>query len=432
MSSRRPNRMSPSPSPSAERGRVLGPLLVGAGLFVATWAAVSFIPVYSQWLFGDARFYANWGTFIAAHQIPYRDFRIEYPPGSLPVFVAPVYLRKIFGYHGRYFFWLRFELLIFGLLALGAMALALRSLRASRRRAYAALALAGVTPLALGPIALFHYDYWAAMFAAGAVAALVSRRNVLACALAAAGAAAKIFPLLLIPFALFELYRSGRWRAVGKGVAAAALVLLAAVGPFLVWAPHGLWWAVHVELARPLEVESFGASLFGMAHVLGGLHLHVVASSGGSHGLAGSGPKILSDLFGLAMIAVIVAIYVRYVRGTHTAEELVAACAAVVVAYVVFSKVFSPQYLVWLVVLVPLVGGRRGLVASSLLLAILVATQLWEPYRYAEYFRMSSSYLISLAFVRNLLVLALLGVLALPQPLERHAEKLDPARATAV
>ncbi|HVM56205.1 MAG TPA: glycosyltransferase 87 family protein [Gaiellaceae bacterium] len=424
--------MSPSPSASPDGRRLLGPLLAGSALFVASWSAISFVPAYSQWLFGDARFYENWGTWIAAHQLPYRDFRIEYPPGSLPVFVAPVYLRKIFGYHGTYFFWLRVELLVFGLLALVAMAVALHHLRASKRRAYGALAVAGVVPVVLGPIALFHYDYWAAMFAAAAVAALVARRGVLACMFAAAGAAAKIFPALLIPFALFELWRSGRWRGVGIGAGAALLVLAAAAGPFLVLAPHGLWWAVHVELVRPLEVESFAASLFGMAHVLGGAHLHVVASSGGSHGLTGSAPKIVSDLFGLAMIAVVVAVYVRYVRGSRTAEELVAACAAVVTAYVVFSKVFSPQYLVWLGVLVPLVAGRRGLVASTLLAVILGVTQMWEPYRYAEYFHMSSTWLISLAFVRNLLVLALLGVLALPRPLERHAEKLDPARAPAV
>jgi len=424
--------MSRSQSPSPDGRRLLGPLLAGSALFAASWSAVSFIPVYRQWLFGDARFYANWGYFIASHQTPYRDFHIEYPPGSLPVFVAPVYLRKLFGYHGTYFFWLRFELLVFGLLALVAMAVALHYLDASKRRAYAALAIAGATPVVLGPIAVFHYDYWAAMFAAAAVAALVARRGVLACAFGAAGAAAKIFPVLIIPFALYELWRGGRWRGLGMGAGAAGLVLAAAVGPFLVLAPHGLWWAVHVELARPLEVESTAASLFGMAHVLGGLHLHVVASSGGSHGLAGSAPKIVSDIFGLAMIAVIVAVYVRYARGSRTSEELVAACAAVVTAYVVFSKVFSPQYLVWLSVLVPLVGGRRGVVASALLVVILAVTQLWEPYRYAEYFHMSSTYLISLAFVRNMLVLALLGVLALPVPLERHAEKLDPARATAV
>jgi len=401
-------------------------------VFVAAWSAISFVPVYSQWLFGDARYYANWGYFIASHQTPYRDFHIEYPPGSLPVFVAPVYLRKLFDYHGTYFFWLRAELLVFGLLALVAMAVALRFLGASTRRAYAALAVAGATPVILGPIALFHYDYFAAMFTAAAVAALLARRGVLACAFAAAGASAKIFPALIIPFALYELWRSGRWRGLGKGAAAAGLVLAAAVGPFLVLAPHGLWWAVHVELVRPLEVESTGASLFGMAHVLGGLHLHVVPSSGGSHGLAGSAPKILSDVLALAMVAVMVAIYARWARGSRTADELVAACAAVVTAYVVFSKVFSPQYLVWLAVLVPLVGGRRGLVASTLLVVVLATTQLWEPYRYAEYFHMSSTYLISLVFVRNVLLLALLGVLALPVPLERHAEKLDPARATVV
>ena len=44
----------------------------------------------------------------------------------------------------------------------------------------------------------------------------------------------------------------------------------------------------------------------------------------------------------------------------------------------------SPQFLIWLVPVVPLVCGRRGLAASGLLAAALVVTQLWFPFRYWE------------------------------------------------
>ena len=77
-----------------------------------------------------------------------------------------------------------------------------RLLGASRRRAYAALCVAGVGPALLGPIALARFDYWPALLAVAAVAALVARRPMLACGFAAAGALAKIFPVLLVPLAL--------------------------------------------------------------------------------------------------------------------------------------------------------------------------------------------------------------------------------------
>jgi len=406
------------------------PALLGAGLLVASWAFISFTPVFSTWLFGDARYYESWGGWIAGHQVPYRDFNIEYPPGALPTFVAPVYLRKLFFYHGRYFFWLRVEILVFALLTLAVMVFVLDRLGASRRRAYAVCIAAGVAPAVLGPIAFFHFDYWPAMFAVGAVAALVARRGVLACALAAAGAAAKIYPVLLIPFALAELWRLGGRRAVAKGVAAAAAVFAAAVGPFLIVAPHGLTWALHRETARPLEVESVAASFFAVAHALVGVHLHVVMSSGGSHGIAGPAARTVSNALAVCMLVALVVVYARYLRGPRTSDELIAACATVVVVYIVFSKVYSPQYDIWLVPLVLLMGGRRGLRAAALVLVILGVTQIFEPYHYVQYFHMATPWVAYVVFLRNLLVVGLLGLLVWPRPLEQHAQQLDPARTT--
>ena len=405
------------------------PALLGAGLLVASWAFIAFTPVFSVWLFGDARYYESWGGWLAAHQVPYRDFNVEYPPGALPTFFAPVYLRKLFGYHGRYFFWLRVEILVFALLALAAMVFVLGRLGVSRRRAYAVCIAAGIAPAVLGPIAFFHFDYWPSMFAVAAVAALVARRGVLACAFAAAGAVAKVYPVLLIPLALFELWRRGRWRSVAAGVGAALAVFAAAIGPFLVVAPHGLTWALQREQVRPLEVESIGAGFFMVAHALTGAHVHIVLSGGGSHGIAGGAAKAVANALAVAAAAALVAVYVRYLRSSHTTEDLLVACASVVAAYIVFSKVFSPQYVLWLVPLVPLLGGRRGLRASVLLLVILGVTQIFEPYHYVQYFH-QSAWVAYVVFFRNLLVVGLLGLLVWPQPSGQHAKQLDPARAT--
>ena len=74
----------------------------------------------------------------------------------------------------------------------------------------------------------------------------------------------------------------------------------------------------------------------------------------------------------------------------------------------------SPQFLIWLIPLVPLVWGRRGLWASGLLAAALVLTQTWFPYRYwvfALHFDAGRSWTV---LVRDLVLVALLAVLAWP------------------
>jgi hypothetical protein len=85
-----------------------------------------------------------------------------------------------------------------------------------------------------------------------------------------------------------------------------------------------------------------------------------------------------------------------------------------VCAFVLFGKVLSPQFLIWLVPLVALVRGRRGLAAGSVLVACLVLTQIWFPYRYWQLalgFDAAASWLV---LVRDLGLLALLAILVWP------------------
>ena len=117
------------------RAELRGPLAAGVATLVAAWAFVAFFPPLHDWLRGDVAFYANWGSWLAGHRLPYRDFALEYPPGALPTFALPPYLRKLFFYYSTYDFWFRVLLLAIGLASLLAMASALDRVGASRRRA---------------------------------------------------------------------------------------------------------------------------------------------------------------------------------------------------------------------------------------------------------------------------------------------------------
>jgi hypothetical protein len=86
--------------------------------------------------------------------------------------------------------------------------------------------------------------------------------------------------------------------------------------------------------------------------------------------------------------------------------------AACVCAFIVFGKVLSPQYLIWLVPLVALLGGRRGVAAVALLVAALLATAAWFPDHYWAYVQGFDRAWIVL--LRNVLLVALVAVLSLP------------------
>ena len=253
-----------------------------------------------------------------------------------------------------------------GVLMLVAMAFALRALGASERRTVGALLFAALAPLALGSVILSRFDLWPAAITAAALAAIVSGRLRLGHGLLGLGVAAKVYPAVLVPLALAHV-----WRRRGRREALICLgVLLAAVAvvfvPFLALAPGGVWSSVVRQTTRPLQIESLGAAVLIALHHAVGLAA-TMRSGHGSQNLDGTGPDAVGILQTVLQVSALVAIWALYARGRGGREELLRACAAAAVAFVALGKVFSPQFLIWLVPLVPLVRGRRGLAASGLL-----------------------------------------------------------------
>ena len=352
-------------------------------------------PVYQR--YGDA--------VLDTGAVPYRDFSLEYPPGALPVFILPSLAPA-----GDYRTAFEVVMLLCGAAAAAFVVLALAASGADPRRLYGAAVLAGIAPLALGSVVLTRFDLWPAALTAGALAAFAADRSRLGFAALGIAVAAKVYPAALLPIAFLYTARRRGGRETGAGVAVFALVLAAFLLPFAVLSPDGLASSLERQTSRPLQIESLGSALLLAAHQVGSYEPTVV-SSFGSQNLVGGAPDALATLQTALQALVVVCVWLLFAVRRGTREELFAASAASVVAFVALGKVLSPQYLVWLVPLVPLVGGRRGLAASTLFLAALVLTQLWFPSRYWHLvaFEAGPTWLL---VARDAVLIALAAVLA--------------------
>src|SRR4029077_2721356 len=75
------------------------------------------------------------------------------------------------------------------------------------------------------------------------------------------------------------------------------------------------------------------------------------------------------------------AVWIAFARGPARAERLLTAAGAALAVFIAFGKVFSPQCLIWLIPLVPLVRSR---LAALLFGVALVTTQFYFPAHYAD------------------------------------------------
>jgi hypothetical protein len=382
--------------------------VAAVGLFAVSLALLHW-GWYQHALILDTVEYHRYGSAIVDGKVPYRDFGVEYPPGALPAFAAPAVGKPSFSLYNREF---QVLMALCGAGALAAMAVVLRSLNASVERTVAALGFFALAPLVLGSVILYRYDLWPAALTVAGIAGILAARQRLGFAALGLGIAAKAFPAVVLPPALVYVWRTRGRREALVSLGVAAVVVAVVVVPFLALAPHGVWESIVHQASRPLQIESLGSAVLLAAHDLGGLAL-TLDSSHGSQNLGGSLPDAVGAASSALLAAALVVTWLAAVRGPATAERLVQYAAASVVAFAAFGKVLSPQFLIWLIPLVPLVRGRRGLVASGLLALALLLTQVWFPIRYWDlvHFEAFPSWVL---LARDLVLVALLAVLIAP------------------
>jgi hypothetical protein len=384
--------------------------LVALAAFGAAWALLH-RGFYKRDQIVDTPVYQRYGDAMLDGQVPYRDFHVEYPPAALPVFLLPA----IGDGHDEQTYRRAFErlMVLCGLLAVAGVAIALTAVQARPERLFAALAFASLAPLALGSVILTRFDLWPTALTVLGLAGVLAARERLGLGVLGLGAAAKIFPGVLAPLAVAYVWRRrGRREAL---LCAAVFVAVAAACflPFLILSPGGVWDSLHRQAERPLQIESLGSSFLLVAHQIWGYGIKLNLSHG-SQNQGGSLPDALAAVQSVVQIAAVAILWIAFARGRASSERLIRYSAAAVTAFVAFGKVLSPQFLIWLLPLVPLVRGRRGLVASAVLAVALVLTQLWFPYHYWDLVLRLNARASWLVLARDLVLVALVAVLAWP------------------
>lgn len=357
----------------------------------------------------DTGRYQRYAEAIQSDLVPYRDFDVEYPPGALVLFLAPALVVS----GDDAYFWAFAALMAaaggVGVLLTGA---ALERLGRSRRSRSGVLALLAVSPVAFGGVLLTRFDVAVAALVAGATLAVLGGRLRLAALLVGIGAAVKLYPLLLVPIlATWALRRFGRREAVLSTVLSLGVVA-AAYLPFVALSPDGVAHSVWRQLSRPLQIETLGAGTLVLLHALIDLAVEVETSYG-SQNLVGSTAAAVGVVLSVAGIAAILGAWIAYARSNASEEALVRYAAAVLLAFVAFGKVLSPQFLVWLLFPLALAGGRRGALAGACFALAAVATAVWFPWRYFDLPRELDPFVGSLVVLRGLALVTAFAILVM-------------------
>ncbi len=392
----------------------------------------------------DLRVYQPYGAAIVSGEVPYRDFSLEYPPGALPMFALPAAFVRARGSTEaaswdqlnspakRYYHAFTLLVILLTGVVLSVTALTLTACRRPARKIVHALAFVALSPLLLGDVFPGRFDVWPALLVALGVAAGVRGRHRLGAVALGLGAATKLYPALLIPCLAIVAARQRGLRegvlALVTGVTAAAAVF----APFAILSFSGTWSALRVQFQGGLQIETLAGSLLVNASHLeqklqglgfpppSSLTNRAIETGIQRSVLVGSGVETTATAMSVLLVLAVVAVYVQLARSSvEPRESLVRASAAIVAATLVLGDVLSPQYLIWLVPLVPLVGGRRGTLATVFLALAALLTHFWFPAGYRNYENGLDAGPAALLLARNLALLALAVVLLLPRPTRR-------------
>ena len=345
----------------ALRATVLAtPLLLGA-------LAVPSGGLFRGAKFRDLHLYRQYGDALLGGHLPYRDFFVEYPPGAIPLFAGPSLAPD-----GAYDAIFKVLMTLCCVGAIFCVCFVLERTGSSNAAIWTAALFLALSPIALGPVSLNTYDAWPAFLTVACLAALVTGRGRLALALLGVAAAAKLYAVLLVPVARRLALARAR---PPRGLAGAGCVRdrRGRTGRPVVRALPRWGLGQRARPGRPRPAHGEPRSQHPARSPTAPASTTRTWSARRRRSPATSPaacPRaIAAASAALAVLAALAPAVVLLWRRVHPGL----AFATSVAGFLAFTKVLSPQYVVWLIPLAPF----GGIAAMLILLAALALAQSW-------------------------------------------------------
>jgi hypothetical protein len=306
---------------------------------------------------------------LAAGNLPYLQPFVHPQTGQLVTVEYPVLtglLMWLLSRVGTFAGFLALSTLVMGVAAVGVTLILYRW---TRRRAW----LWAAAPALVHYLA-YNYDALPALAVVVALGLVLGRdpttvrglRYLGAAAILGIGGGLKLYPLVfLLPLALWLLFgrpgagqlplRARLGRALAAGTVGTA-VFVAVNLPILLANPQGWWLPFSFQASRPIDASTLSIWFFASSFW---------PSVGQAQWMLAAG---VATAAGIAVAAAAGWLIGRRQGG----YPLLGTCISVLAAYLLFNKVFSPQYILWLLPLLVLVGLRARLVVVYLVIDVVM------------------------------------------------------------
>ena len=402
-------------------------------LLVAGWALTLWISPWNDERVNDLFVYRTFAAPVLDGGLPYRDVAFEYPPLAAPAIALP-------GLAGTGEETFRWAFALWTLAGAAAVVLLCGALaRTTRGNPKRAMLAAAVMPLLCGALLRTHFDLFPVALLLGALLLLARDRPRLGFAVLGLAVMTKAFPIVVAPVAIAWLLARGRRRETWQGALVLGAVMVAIAAAAVVASPDGALDAVRYHLDRPVQVESSPALVLLALDAAGAGDAESV-SSFASDGLLHPAADAIASLFLTALVALVALVCVRAAAGGSPmrtpragsarrqppgARELVLASLAACAGFALLGKVFSPQFVIWVLPLGALAFAWRMHALAGAVAVVAVLTQLEFP---AHYFDVVAREPLAVGLVaaRNI---ALAGVIVLAL---RELRASRPARRAAL
>jgi hypothetical protein len=338
---------------------------------------LAYVVVESYYLYGrfashqsDLALYHRTAVHLLEGKVPFRDFKLEYPFFALIPIVIPQIMNGLTGGgFAGYSFWLVLQNLLLGL-SIGI--LIYKTVGLNKKVAvykYAVILLFSL------PIFLYRFDPFPAFLTIFTIYSVLLKPFSSGASLMVS-IGAKLYTIIFLPvIGLFYLINR-RYKSAVLSLLGALLVALIAIIFFFMMEENGFQDFLTYHQTRGIHLESFAGGLLLLLYQFGIGSVEVKHSFGAMHLVT---PWTDNLLFLVKIITPLCfATLLAFIGGAFREQKLrerkvpvlslVHAFTAQLLLFLLLNKVLSPQYMVWLLPVIPFCNSRIFLIFTAALM----------------------------------------------------------------